>query len=242
VNQGRNLSDALSSARKGLALDTAAGDRAALDSLAQAIRMEEDSTEAWDLTAYARAVLADEHGGTAQDRSQAEAALARPKAGASHPGLVLVARAMTASGAEREAARKAILDSTLDLTEVHDASGRLLLAKGGRQGRGAPLQARARAERGQRPVPWWPSVTTTARRATTRPALTVYGTAEQLSPDHPGRVLGEAESRLALEQDLTPALAAVDKLVPESLTPDMAARRALDRGGSSPPTARTTRR
>ena len=86
VNQGRNLADALSTARKALALDTAAGDRAALEALAQALRMEEDSAEAWDLTAYARAVLADEHGGTAQDRAQAVTALARPKAGVEPPG------------------------------------------------------------------------------------------------------------------------------------------------------------
>src|SRR5262249_31925002 len=117
-----------------LALDTAAGDRAALESLAQAIRMEEDSPEAWDLTAYARAVLADEHGGTKEDRAQAAAALARPQAGASRPGLVLVARAMTTEGAERDMARRAILGSELDLTEVHDAAGRFLLAKGDAKG------------------------------------------------------------------------------------------------------------
>jgi tetratricopeptide (TPR) repeat protein len=229
VNQGRNLSDALSSARKGLALDTAAGDRAALESLAQAIRMEEDSAEAWDLTAYARAVLADEHGGTANDRSQAEAALARPKAGASHPGLVLVARAMTASGAERDAARKAILDSPLDLTEVHDTAGRLLLAKG--DAKGAVLHFKRALELNAGNVRALVALGDYYREAgDDAAALTVYGTAEQLSPDHPGRVLGEAESRLALEQDLTQALAAVDKLVAESLTPDMAARRALDRG------------
>ncbi|HZX43299.1 MAG TPA: hypothetical protein VFE93_15770, partial [Myxococcaceae bacterium] len=134
VNQGRNLADALSTARKALALDTAAGDRAALDALAQALRMEEDNAEAWDFTAYARAVLADEHGGTPQDRAQAVTALARPKAGTSHPGLVLVARAMAAEGAERDAARKAILDSPLDLSEVHDAAGRLLLGKGDAKG------------------------------------------------------------------------------------------------------------
>jgi len=97
VNQGRNLTDALSTARKALALDTAAGDRTALESLAQAVRMEEDSAEAWDLTAYARAVLADEHGGNPMDRSAAETALGRPKVGSSRPGLVLVARAQRAT-------------------------------------------------------------------------------------------------------------------------------------------------
>src|SRR5215470_2706440 len=229
VNQGRNLTDALSSARKALALDTAAGDKAALESLAQAIRMEEDSTEAWDLTAYARAVLADEHGGTAQDRSQAAAALARPKAGDSHPGLVLLARAMTAEGPARDAARKAILDSSLDLTEVHDAAGRLLLAKG--DAKGAVLHFKRALELNAGNVRALVALGDYYREAgDDAAALTVYGTAEQLSADHPGRSLGEAESRLALEQDLTQALAAVDKLVPESLTPDMAARRALVRG------------
>jgi tetratricopeptide (TPR) repeat protein len=229
VNQGRNLSDALSSARKALALDTAAGDRAALESLAQAIRMEEDGAEAWDFTAYARAVLADEHGGKPDDRAQAMAALARPKAGSSHPGLVLVARAMATEGAERDAARKAILDSSLDLTEVHDAAGRLLLAKG--DAKGAVLHFKRALELNAGNVRALVALGDYYREAgDDAAALTVYGTAEQLSPDHPGRSLGEAESRLALEQDLTQALAEVDKLVPESLTPDMATRRALDRG------------
>ena len=58
----------------------------------------------------------------------------RPKAGTSHPGLVLIARPMAAEGAERDAARKEILASQLDLTEVHDAAGRLLLAKGDAKG------------------------------------------------------------------------------------------------------------
>jgi tetratricopeptide (TPR) repeat protein len=229
VNQGRNLSDALSTARKSLALDTAAGDKAALDALAQAVRMEEDSTEAWDLTAYARAVLAEEHGGTPQDRAQATAALARPKAGTSHPGLVLVARAMATEGAERDAARKAILDSPLDLTEVHDAAGRLLLGKG--DAKGAVLHFKRALELNASNVRALVALGDYYREAgDDAAALTVYGTAEQLSPDHPGRALGEAESRLALEQDLTQALAEVDKLVPEALTPDLAARRALDRG------------
>ncbi|HET6983758.1 MAG TPA: tetratricopeptide repeat protein, partial [Myxococcaceae bacterium] len=189
----------------------------------------EDSAEAWDFTAYARAVLADEHGGKPDDRAQALAALARPKAGTSHPGLVLVARAMATEGAERDAARKAILDSQLDLTEVHDAAGRLLLAKG--DAKGAVLHFKRALELNAGNVRALVALGDYYREAgDDAAALTVYGTAEQLSPDHPGRSLGEAESRLALEQDLTQALAEVDKLVPESLTPDMATRRALDRG------------
>ncbi|HTS81305.1 MAG TPA: tetratricopeptide repeat protein [Myxococcaceae bacterium] len=229
VNQGRNLADALAGARKALAMDTAAGDKAALESLAQAVRMEEDSSEAWDLTAYARAVLADEHGGTPQDRAQATAALGRPKIGASHPGLVLVARAMAAEGAARDAARKAILDSPLDLTEVHDAAGRLLLARG--DAKGAVLHFKRALELNAGNVRALVALGDYYREAgDDAAALTVYGTAEQLSPDHPGRALGEAESRLQLEQDLTQALAEVDKLQPDALTPDMSIRRALDRG------------
>ena len=229
VNQGRNLSDALSTARKALALDTAAGDRAALESLAQAIRMEEDSAEAWDLTAYARAVLSDEHGGNPMDRAAAETALGRPKIGSSRPGLVLVARAMTALGPARDAARKAILDSQLDLSEVHDAAGRLLLAKG--DAKGAVLHFKRALELNAGNVRALVALGDYYREAgDDAAALTVYGTAEQLSPDHPGRALGEAESRFALEQDLSQALAEVDKLNPDSLPPDMAARRALDRG------------
>ncbi len=229
VNQGRNLADALSTARKALALDTATGDRAALEALAQALRMEEDGAEAWDLTAYARAVLADEHGGTAQDRAQAAAALARPKAGSSRPGLVLVARAMAAEGSERDAARKAILDASLDLTEVHDAAGRLLLAKG--DAKGAVLHFKRALELNAGNVRALVALGDYYREAgDDAAALSVYGNAEPLSPDHPGRALGEAESRLVLEQDLPLALAEVDKLASASLTPELSVRRALDRG------------
>jgi len=229
VNRGHTLADLLATARKGLALDTAAGDRAALEALAQALKMEEDSAEAWDLSAYARAVLADEHGGSTQDRAQATSALARPSAGAKHPGLVLVARAMAAEGAARDAARKAILDSPLDLSEVHDAAGRLLLGKG--EAKAAVLHFKRALELNAGNVRALVALGDYYREAgDDAAALTAYGTAEQLSPDHPGRALGEAESRLALEQDLGPALSEVDKLVPDSLTPDLAARRALDRG------------
>lgn len=229
INQGRNLADALSTARKALALDTAAGDRAALEALAQALRMEGDSAEAWDLTAYARAVLADEHGGSPQDRAQAMAALGRPRAGASQPGLVLVARALAEEGPGRDAARKAILDSPLDRTEVHDAAGRLLLAKG--DAKGAVLHFKRALELNAGNVRALVALGDYYREAgDDAAALSVYGGAEQLSADHPGRVLGEAESRLALEQDLTQALAEVDKLAPDALPPDLAARRALLRG------------
>jgi len=229
VNQGRNLADALSTARKALALDTAAGDRAALDAVAQAVRMEEDSADAWDLTAYARAVLADEHGGTAQDRAQAATALARPRAGTRHPGLVLVARAMAAEGPDRDAARKAILDSPLDSTEVHDAAGRQLLARG--DAKAAVLHFKRALELNAGNVRALVALGDYYREAgDDAAALSVYGTAEPLSPDHPGRALGEAESRLALEQDLPLALAEVDKLAAAALTPEQAARRELDRG------------
>src|SRR5262249_24636431 len=178
---------------------------------------------------YARAVLADEHGGTKEDRAQAAAALARPKAGTSRPGLVLVARAMTTEGAERDMARRAILGSELDLTEGHDAAGRFLPPHG--DAKGAVLHFKRALELKAGNLRALVALGDYYRESgDDAAALTVYGTAEQLSSDHPGRVLGEAESRLALEQDLTQALADVDKLSPDSLVPRMAARRAPDRG------------
>jgi tetratricopeptide (TPR) repeat protein len=229
INQGRNLRDALTTARKALALDTLAGDRAALAALDQARRMDEDSDEAWALTGYARAILADEHGGTAEDRAQARTALSRPKVEPAFPGLVLVARAFAAEGAERDAARAAVASSNLDSTEVHEAAGRLLLAKG--DAKRAVLHFKRALELNGGNVRALVALGDYYREAgDDAAALTAYATAEQLSPEHPGRVLGEAESRLVLEQDLPAALASVEKLAPESLTPEARARRALLRG------------
>jgi tetratricopeptide (TPR) repeat protein len=229
VNQGRNLRDAVATARKAMALDTLAGDRAALTALAQAQRMDEDSEEAWALTAYTRAILADEHGGTAEDRAQARTALSRPRVAETFPALVLVTRAHLAEGSERDAARAAVLSSPLDSSEVHEAAGRLALAKG--DAKTAVLHFKRALELNGGNVRALVALGDYYREAgDDAAALTAYGTAEQLSPEHPGRVLGEAESRLALEQDLPAALAAVEKLAPETLTPEGRVRRALDRG------------
>ena len=229
VNQGRNLRDALALAKKSIALDTAAGDKAALTSLAQAVRMDEDSEEAWALTGYARAVLADEHGGTAEDRAAATAALSRPKVSAAMPGVVLVAKALAAEGHAREEARKAVLESSLDGSEVHEAAGRLLLAKG--DAKGAVLHFKRALELSPGNVRALVALGDYYREAgDDAAALTAYSTAEAISPDHPQRVLGEVESRLALEQDLPGALAELDKLPAEGLTPELKIRRQLDRG------------
>ena len=125
---------------------------------------------------------------------------------------------------------------------MHDAAGRLLLAKG--DAKGAVLHFKRALELNAGNVRALVALGDYYREAgDDAAALTVYGTAEQLSPDHPGRALGEAESRLALEQDLTQALAEVDKLAPDALTPDMVARAARSTAaGSSRPTAPTTRR
>ena len=204
--------------------------------------MDEDSEEAWALTAYARAVLADEHGGTAEDRAAATAALARPKVATALPGVVLVATALAAEGPARDAARKAVLESNLDGTEVHEAAGRLLLAKG--DVKGAVLHFKRALELNPGNVRALVALGDYYREAgDDAAALTAYSTAEAVSPDHPQRVLGEVESRLALEQDLPGALAELDKLSPDPLTPELKIRRAARPGPAcSPPPEPTPRR
>jgi cellulose synthase operon protein C len=228
VNQGRDLKDALSSARKAFALDTAAGYAQGLESLAQAVSMDARSEEAWALAALGHARQYAEHGGGPQEKALAEQALSHPGVAEHAPGVVLVSKYLLADAAGRAQLKPQVVGSALDLTEVHELAGRVLLESG--DAKTAVLRFKRALELQGANVRALVALADYYREAQDDAnALTFYASAGQLSSTHPDRVLGEAESLLALGMDVQGNVSQVEKLPApkDSLTPQEKARRAL---------------
>ena len=228
VNQGRDLRDALGSARKAYGLDTALGYTQGLAALSQAVSMDARSDEAWALTALGHAYLYAEHGGAAADKAAAEAALAHTGVTVEDAAWVLVSRYLLADAAGRASQKSAVLTSPLDSTDVHELSGRILLEAG--DAKTAVLRFKRALELQGANVRALLALADYYREAgDDANALTFYATAAQASATHPDRVLGEAESLLAQGQDVTATVQAVEKLPApgDTLTPAQKARRSL---------------
>jgi len=228
VNQGRDLRDALGAARKAFALDTVAGYRQGLESLRQAVSMDSRSEEAWALIALGHARLFAEHGGAAEEKAGAEAALGHSGVAERVPSATLVARWLLADPAGRAAQKTAVLGSPLDATEVHELAGRILLAAG--DAKTAVLRFKRALELQGGNVRALVALADYYREAgDDANALTFYATAAQASPTHPDRVLGEAESQLAVGQEGPATVQAVEKLpaAGDVLTAAQKARRSL---------------
>lgn len=232
VNRGRDVKDALAFAKKSIAMDTRESYREAIDSLSLALKMDSSQIEAWALSAYAGALLYADQGGTPEDRARANEALARPGVREAFPAVALAVDYYLAEGKAREAATEAVLSSNLEAPEVHEAAGRILLrAKKHEQA----LTRLARAvelmrERNATSVRALVAVGDYYREFRDfENALKFYGgPAEQFAPHHPERVLGTAEVRLELDQDLDAALKEVEGLSkPEAFGAETQARYAL---------------
>jgi tetratricopeptide (TPR) repeat protein len=130
VNQGRDLKDALASAHKAFALDTALGYAQGLESLRQAVSMDARSAEAWSLSALGHARLYADHGGGPPEKTLAEQALAHPGVAEHAPGTALVTRWLLLDAPGRAQQKAEVVTSPLDLTEVHELAGRILLESG----------------------------------------------------------------------------------------------------------------
>ncbi|HZN93757.1 MAG TPA: tetratricopeptide repeat protein, partial [Myxococcales bacterium] len=221
-HQGKDLKDALASARKAITQDTPESYQAALDSLAIAHEMDESSVEAWALEAYARALRVAEHDAGADERQKAQGALDRPGMADEHPGLALAARYYLATGDGKAAARKAVLASGLDEPEVRELSGRLLLEQ--KQAKQAVDQFKKALDLSSTDVRALVALGNYYREFGDCPnAVKFYETAEQVSPQHPESAVGGAECRLEMQQDLDKSLKQVESLpqgarLPEELT------------------------
>ena len=228
VNQGRDLKDALASARKAFALDTQAGYTQGLESLKQAISMDGHSVEAWAQSALGHARLYAEHGAAPAEKGLAEAALAQPGLEEQEAGTVLVSRWLLGDAAARAALKPKVVGSTLDATDVHELAGRILLEGG--DAKTAVLRFKRALELQGGNVRALLALADYYRAAgDDTDALTFYESAGQASATHPDRVLGEAESQLALGQDVQASVQAVEKLPGpgDTLTVSQKARRAL---------------
>src|SRR5262249_42345478 len=129
ANHGQDLKDDLANAKKAIAQDTRKSYQFALEKLAHAVQMDNGSEEAWALTAYGSAILYAEHGGAADHRTKAQAALDRPRVRERFPALALATAYYVAEPSSRENLKKAVLESSLEQAEVHELAGRILLSR-----------------------------------------------------------------------------------------------------------------
>lgn len=229
MNRGRDLKDAMASAKKAIAQDTPTSYQEALAALGTAVEMDQSSEEAWALTAYAHALRFAEHGAAAEDRQRAEAALAKPGAADAFPSLALAARYYLTEAKGRDAARKAVLTSTLDEPELHELAGRILMSQ--KDTKGAVERFKKALELAVGNVRALVALGTYYREFGDCPnAIKFYETAAQVSPQHPEGVVGAAECRLELGQDLEKSFQEVEGLAKVELGPELLARRELVHG------------
>ncbi|WP_163786099.1 tetratricopeptide repeat protein [Myxococcus vastator] len=231
ANQGgQTLNETLARAEELIIQDTGASLEAALAQLQKARDMDESSSRAWALTAWAHALRYADHGQASEDRRQALEALERPGVKDTAPAQVLVTNVLVADERGRALARSALLGSQQDSTEVHALAGSLLLeAKDEKQAlerfdralRASAANVRALVALGDyyKASEDFPQ------------AIEMYERARKKSPEHPSARIGQAEARLALYQDLEAALADVAKLAEDPKLPSpLRARQQLVHG------------
>lgn len=230
ANHGQDLKDDLANAKKAIAQDTRKSYQFALERLAHALQMDDGSQEAWALTAYARGILYAEYGGSAEDRAKGRAALDRPGVRERFPGFALASSYYLAEPSGREELKKAVLESSLEQAEVQELAGRILLSR--QDSKGAVDRFRRALNASAADVRALVALGDYYREFGDSPtALKFYATAGQISPLHPGRVLGAAEVRLELSQDPEEALKEVEDLGSnELLPPELQPRRELTHG------------
>lgn len=223
VRAGRRdeeLAAGLLRARAGLARDTHAGLRDSVGILQGVLEVAPNHAAARALDASARASLAVVY-------EDGDVEVARPLVEAAdvdaEPGAVLSARRLLArNDEERRTVDDAILASLASSDpELDSLAGVILVARG--QPSLAIARFNAAISAGAGHVPTFLRIGDYYRsRGEHEEALSYYGLALAVAEDHPGAVLGAAESRLASTTDpslLGEALARIDRLVPESAVP-----------------------
>ncbi|NOK21451.1 tetratricopeptide repeat protein [Corallococcus carmarthensis] len=227
---GQTLSETLELAKRAVAQDTGASLDEALRQLDRARDMDEASPAAWALAGYAHALRYLDHGANADDRRLALEALEKPGVKDGFNGLVLATNALVADDRGRESARRALLASQDDVTEVHALAGSLLIAakdekkaldRFDRALKASPGNVRALVALGDYYL----------ASEDFPQALEMFKRAREVSKEHPAARIGMAESRLVLEQDLDAALADVAPLAQDpKLPPALQPRQQLVHG------------
>lgn len=225
---GQALAAALDRVSRLLEQDTEASRQESLALLSHVVRLEDDNTRAWALSAYAHALrYADT--ASAEERAQALDAIGRPNVRAQHPTSALLVDVLVADAQGRDAAHRALLGAKVEGTEALGLAGSVLLEQGKEK------EALERIERALKLSPRNVRALV-ALGAYYRDAgdpvnaLKIYTTATKLAPEHPVARLGVAESRLALGQELEQALSDVQGLTGDALPVSLRERQRLVQG------------
>ncbi|HYH96987.1 tetratricopeptide repeat protein [Hyalangium sp.] len=227
---GQTLVEVLERTDRAISQDTRTAFRDALAMLDRAQEMDDDNPRAWALRAYTYALLYSDHGGLAEDRQQALMALEQPGVRTEHPGLSLATDVLVADDKARPTVRRVLMDSKEDSSELHSLAGTLLLEE--KQPEKALEHFKRALELSARNVRALVSLGQYYQDFDDYPnALNVYGTAHELSPEHPMARIGLAESRIALGQELNEAHTDMQALGGDAALPEaLRARQRLIHG------------
>ncbi|HVG61365.1 MAG TPA: tetratricopeptide repeat protein [Hyalangium sp.] len=216
---GQTLAEVLERTERVISADTRPALDDALMLLDRAQEMDDDNPRAWALRAYTYALLYADHGGLTEDRQQALAALEQPAVRGQYPGLSVATDMLVADDTARATVRSQLLESQDDSPELHTLAGTVLLQE---QKAEKALEHFKRAlELSSRNVRALVALGQYYQDFDDYPnALKVYETALSLSQDHPLARIGMAESRLALEQELSETLEDMKKLGEDPALPE----------------------
>ncbi|HEY0093085.1 MAG TPA: hypothetical protein VGB96_02120, partial [Archangium sp.] len=225
---GQALAAALDRVSWLLEQDTEASRQESLGLLSHVVRLEDDNTRAWALSAYAHALrYADT--ASAEERAQALEALGRPGVRAAHPVSAMLVDVLVADAQGREAAHRALLGAKAESPEAHGLAGSVLLEQGKeKEGLERLERALKLSPRNVRALVSLGAYYRDAGDAVN--ALKTYSAATKLAPEHPVARLGIAESRLALGQELGQALSDVQGLTGDALPVSLRERQRLVQG------------
>ncbi|WP_047861930.1 tetratricopeptide repeat protein [Archangium gephyra] len=225
---GQALAAALDRVSRLLEQDTESSRQESLALLSHVVRLEDENTRAWALSAYVHALrYADT--ASAEERTQALEALGRPNVRAEHPTSAVLVDVLVADAQGRDAARRALLNAKVESAEALGMAGGVLLEQG-KEKEGLERLERA-LKLSPRNVRALVSLGAYYRDAGDPVnALKMYSTAAKLAPEHPVARLGVAESRLELGQELDQALSDVQGLTGDALPVFLRERQRLVQG------------
>ncbi|MDY7228986.1 tetratricopeptide repeat protein [Hyalangium rubrum] len=201
---GKTLAEVLDRAERAISVDTRSSLREALGLLERAREMDDGSSRAWALTAYAHALLYADHGSAFESRQQTLSALEYPGVRAEHVGLSLASDVLVADDKARATTRRALLESKDDSPELNTVAGSVLLEDKQPQKAverfklavNSPRPVRALVQLGRYYQDFGDPTN----------ALEMYSLARKASPEHPLARIGMAENQLELGQELEAAL------------------------------------
>ncbi|MBL8918835.1 MAG: tetratricopeptide repeat protein [Myxococcaceae bacterium] len=208
---GENLESALAKGLLAINADTKEQYTLALQSLEQALSMDEGNADAWANIALAKAILYAEHGGALADRTAAQDALNKPKVREAHPEIAVVVDYLVADAADLAGRRQQLLGSELSQSLVEAQAGRVLLTDRKLDEAFKHLQrATELNSRNLRALVTLGEYYLLSEDYES--AARILSTAETLSKYHPQRVMGLAEARLELARESQEALADLEGL------------------------------